>query len=262
MNEYINYIELFSKRLNQLSKDHIEKKKNEYIQYNDEIDRENRRNKEKSKIDKTFLYRQKDRLKNYTKKEMIEEISTLYGEDIKYQAFNLYTKGERFPDLNIVKACADYFNVSFEYMCGMTDNPNELNSKIQGIINLNENAINTLISYNNKPIAQSVINGLLNDAESSNLLFINMYEHMYQIYKRSKSLGKLGEYDQTVIFKKFMNSDALNRYLEKHLLPLVSNSFEKRLINENEEDLWKSENYAEYERENIDAIAKFYEKYD
>jgi hypothetical protein len=254
MVNYIYYKEKFGERLKQLSNELVDRKKIERKQKNAEVDKENRQNKEKSRIDKSFLYRHKDRLHAYTRHEMINEISTIYGETIEYQAFNLYINGERFPDLNLVKLLADYFKVSFEYMCGMTDIPNELNSKIKEIIHLSEDAIITLISYNKNTTAQYVMNGLLADAESSSFLFMNMVERMYQTFKRSKSLGKTGEYDQSVILQNFINAEAFNKYLEKHLLPLVSDSFEKRLIIENEEERWKTEHYVEYEQEILEAI--------
>lgn len=252
-----DYKEIFSERLYELSETYVQRKKQEIKEKNKDIEKQN---KEKKNTAKLQLINVGDihlipKIKSYSLDKMVEDIEDRYQCGIDSRNFNLYRKGGSFPsDPYMIKSFADFFQVSFAYMYGVSDIPNELNNKIQESIHLNSTAINTLISYNENQTVLTVMNALLSDKESSAYLFMNMYEETYQTYKQEKSIGSMGEFDTDILLKKFISAESLSRYLEKHLLPLVKEDFEQRLKLETDNDYWHESHFDEYEKEMIEDI--------
>lgn len=251
------YKEIFSERLYELSEKYVQQKKQEIKERNKEIKKQNKEKKKKAKLQMTNIkdYQLTKTIKTYSLGKMVEDIENKYPCGISTRNFGLYRRGESFPDDPfMIKSFADFFQVSFSYMYGVSDIPNELNNKVQETIHLNSTAISTLISYNENQTVLTVMNALLSDKESSAYLFMNMYEETYQTYKQEKSIGSMGEFDTDILLKKFINAESLSRYLEKHLLPLVKADFEQRLKSEADHDYWRSLHYDEYEKEMIEDL--------
>ena len=252
-----DYKKIFSKRLNDLSENYVQRKRQEIAEINKDIDKQNREKKKKAKLqmmnvdDLPLL----PTIKSYSLEKLVEDIKDIYSCDIDSRNFNLYRKGDSFPSKPyMIKVFADFFQVSFEYMYGVSDIPNELNNKVQETIHLNSTAINTLISYNENQTVLTVMNALLSDKEGSAYLFMNMYEEAYQTYKQEKSIGSMGGFDTDVLLKKSKMVESLSRYLEKHLLPLVKEDFEQRFKSEAGYEYWRSYHYDEYEKEMIEDL--------
>lgn len=252
-----DYKEIFSERLYDLSEKYVQQKKQEIEKRNKEIKKQNQEKKNKAKLQMANVndYQLIPTIKSYSFEKLVEDIEDKYHCGIDSRNFNLYRKGGSFPsDPYMIKSFADFFQVSFAYMYGFSDIPNELNNKVQEIIHLNSTAISTLISYNENQTVLTVMNALLSDKESSAYLFMNMYEETYQTYKQEKSIGSMGEFDTDILLKKFINAESLSRYLEKHLLPFVKEDFEQRLKLEADHDYWRSFHYDEYEKEMIEDL--------
>lgn len=251
------YKKIFSERLYDLSEKYVQQKKQEIEERNKEIKKQNKEKKNKAKLQLTNIndYQLTKTIKTYSLEKMVEDIENKYPCGISTRNFGLYRRGESFPDDPfMIKSFADFFQVSFAYMYGVSDIPNELNNKVQETIRLNSTAISTLISYNENQTVLTVMNALLSDKESSSYLFMNMYEETYQTYKQEKSIGSMGEFDIDILLKKFVNAESLSRYLEKHLLPLVQEEFEQRIKSEADYDNWRSSHYDEYEKEMIEDM--------
>lgn len=251
------YKKIFSERLYDLSEKYVQQKKQEIEERNKEIKKQNKEKKNKAKLQLTNIndYQLTKTIKTYSLEKMVEDIENKYPCGISTRNFGLYRRGESFPDDPfMIKSFADFFQVSFAYMYGVSDIPNELNNKVQETIRLNSTAISTLISYNENQTVLTVMNALLSDKESSSYLFMNMYEETYQTYKQEKSIGSMGEFDIDILLKKFINAESLSRYLEKHLLPLVQEEFEQRIKSEADYDNWRSSHYDEYEKEMIEDM--------
>ena len=252
-----DYKEIFSERLYNLSEEYVERKKQEIKELNKEIKKQNKEKKNKAKLQMANVndYQLIPIIKSYSLEKMVEDIENKYPCGINTRNFGLYRRGESFPDDPfMIKSFADFFQVSFAYLYGVSDIPNELNNKVQETIHLNSTAISTLISYNENQTVLTVMNALLSDKESSAYLFMNMYEEAYQTYKQEKSIGSMGEFDTDILLKKFINAESLSRYLEKHLLPFVKEDFEQRLKLEADHDYWRSFHYDEYEKEMIEDL--------
>lgn len=255
-----NYKKIFSERLYNLSEEYVQRKKQEIEELNTEIKKQNKEKKKKAKLQLTNIndYQLTKTIKTYSLGKMVKDIENKYPCGISYKNFNLYRRGESFPDNPyMIKSFADFFQVSFAYMYGVSDIPNELNNKVQETIHLNSTAINTLISYNENQTALTVMNALLSDKESSAYLFMNMYEEAYQTFKLENSIGSVGEFDTDILLKKFISAESLSRYLEKHLLPLVREDFEQRLKSETDNDYWREFSSNDYEAEMIKDIQYF-----
>ena len=252
-----DYKKIFSERLYELSETYVQRKKQEITEKNKDIDKQNREKKKKAKLQIMNIgdLHLIPKIKSYSLDKMVEDIENRYQCGIDIRNFNLYRKGGSFPsDPYMIKSFADFFQVSFEYMYGFSDIPNELNEKVQETIHLNSTAINTLISYNDNPTVLTVMNALLSDKESSAYLLMNMYEEAYQTYKQEKSIGSMGEFDTDILLKKFINTESFSRYLEKNLLLFAKEDFKQRIESEADYDNWRSFHYDEYEKEMIQDL--------
>ena len=255
-----DYKKIFSERLYNLSEEYVQRKKQEIEGLNAEIKKQNKEKKKKAKLQMANIndYQLAKTIKTYSLEKMVKDIEDKYPCGINYRNFNLYRRGESFPDdPYMIKSFADFFQVSFAYMYGVSDIPNELNNKVQETIHLNSTAINTLISYNENQTVLTVMNALLSDKESSAYLFMNMYEESYQTFKQESSIGSAGEFDTDILLKKFISAESFSRYLEKHLLPLVREDFIQRLKSETDNDYWREFSSNEYEAEMIEDIQYF-----
>ena len=252
-----DYKKVFSERLYKLSEEYVQRKKQEIEELNTEIKKQNKEKKKKAKLQMMNIndYQLTKTIKTYTLEKMVKDIENKYPCGIEIRNFNLYRRGESFPDNPyMIKCFADFFQVSFAYMYGVSDIPNELNNKVQETIHLNSNAINTLISYNKNKTVLTVVNALLSDKESSAYLFMNVYEEAYQTFKLENSIGSVGEFNTDILLKKFISAESISRYIEKHLLPLVKGDFEQRLKSETDNDYWREFSSNEYDAEMIEDI--------
>lgn len=65
----------------------------------------------------------KNRIKELRKKNKITQTELAKGIGSSTQAISMYEKGERNPKIDKVQALADFFNVSVEYLIGLSDQP-------------------------------------------------------------------------------------------------------------------------------------------
>lgn len=254
----MDYRGKFSDRLGKLTDAYVSKRNKDIARENEDIEQQNKRNyiEYKKKIQKGLKFERIPNIRKYTIKKMLDDIEESYGIEIPYQNFNLYTKNSSFPDLDVIKIFANLFQVSFEYMCGMTDIENEINSKVQEIIHLNSDAINTLIYFRECKEALCILNGLLADAKNSESLFINMYQQMYEFYVESKTNGNNADFQhmQEFLMKRMQYSEAVNRYIESNTLPFVQEDFDKQLESELNEQHFRNSQYDEYQKEMMNDI--------
>lgn len=65
----------------------------------------------------------KNRIKELRKKNKITQTELAKGIGSSTQAISMYEKGERNPKIDKIQALADFFNVSVEYLMGLSDQP-------------------------------------------------------------------------------------------------------------------------------------------
>ena len=94
-----DYKKIFSKRLNDLSENYVQRKRQEIAEINKDIDKQNREKKKKAKLqmmnvdDLPLL----PTIKSYSLEKLVEDIKDIYSCDIDSRNFNLYRKGDSFP---------------------------------------------------------------------------------------------------------------------------------------------------------------------
>ena len=64
-----------------------------------------------------------NRIKELRKKNKITQTELAKGIGTSTQAISMYEKGERNPKIDKIQALADFFNVSVEYLMGLSDQP-------------------------------------------------------------------------------------------------------------------------------------------
>jgi Predicted transcriptional regulators len=64
-----------------------------------------------------------NRIKELRKKNKITQTELAKGIGSSTQAISMYEKGERNPKIDKIQALADFFNVSVEYLMGLSDQP-------------------------------------------------------------------------------------------------------------------------------------------
>lgn len=72
----------------------------------------------------TFGYRFKTlrKEKDLTQRELVEDFNRKYNYDFNRPAISNYEHNRRIPETEALKAFADYFNVSVDYLLGISDN--------------------------------------------------------------------------------------------------------------------------------------------
>lgn len=64
-----------------------------------------------------------ERLKELKTKNNVLQKDIADSVNISLRSYQRYEYGERIPDMNVLIALADYFNVSLDYLTGRTNNP-------------------------------------------------------------------------------------------------------------------------------------------
>lgn len=64
-----------------------------------------------------------NRIRELRKKNKITQTELAKGIGSSTQAISMYEKGERNPKIDKIQALADFFNVSVEYLMGLSDQP-------------------------------------------------------------------------------------------------------------------------------------------
>lgn len=64
-----------------------------------------------------------NRIKELRKKNKITQTELAKGIGSSTQAISMYEKGERNPKIDKIQSLADFFNVSVEYLMGLSDQP-------------------------------------------------------------------------------------------------------------------------------------------
>ena len=75
---------------------------------------------------------------------------------LAYQTINFYESGKRKPDIEVFKMLADYFDVSYDYLLGVSEARDRKNINVSNILGLKEQTIEKLVELNNKAKNDSV----------------------------------------------------------------------------------------------------------
>ena len=258
------YIQKFSNRLYKLAESYIEQKENERKEKNEEIIKENKKGLEnwKALSRPVSNYPKKPTLPKYTRESFCKEVSKNYGVELSYKNYNLYTKGEAFPDATkLIYALSQTLGVSFEYLYGLSDEENEVTAAIEKIIPLSPEAINTLRSISGNKEVITILNTLLSDTGACFSELMNLHEQQYHIYKERALKGTSANYDYDIMQRRFISAELFANYIEDHLSPETIKAFEERLNNEFAEEQYRSEHYAEYEAAILQDIQEFEEQF-
>ena len=224
--------EKFSIRLSTLTEKYIKDKESIRTEQNRIINQRNKENRKKWKASLRSMadFRPEELLPKYTIERFCNDLETKYLVDFPYKNYNLYTRGETFPDdVRVISALAKTFGVSFEYMYGLSDEENEVTASIEKQIPLSRDAINTLRNLQGKSEIIAMLNAILSDEDDCIASLYNLYEEQYKIY-RSKSTGTA--YTRGDLMNRFIEYEHFLYFLESHILPEDITAFSQRLDSE------------------------------
>ena len=257
------YIKKFSSRLYKLAESYIEQKENERKEKNAEIERLNKKGLEdwKALSRPVSNFPKKPLLPKYTRQSFCDEVSRNYGVNFPYKNYNLYTRGEAFPDqTKLIYALSQTLGVSFEYLYGLSDEKNEVTAAVGKIIPLSPDAINTLRSISGNKEVITILNTLLSDTGACFSELMNLHEQQYHIYKERALKGTSANYDYDIMQRRFISAELFANYIEDHLSPATLKAFEERLNNDLAEEQYRSEHYEEDRIAMIKAIQEYEEQ--
>ena len=221
----INLKKIFSERLSTVIEEYMqERQKENDINFEKENDiKDSKKNK---------------KAKTYTKTQLFSDFNEKYKDlniVITRQYLYNYTKGKQkgFPSEDMLIALCDFFDVSCDYLFGLTDYKHPMINSIQKTIPLDDNAIKTLINEKN-PHVLSVLNALLSDSKAmgeqlsylylyANNTFITEKEHQET---HNPNLGGSNEQFYGTSFLNFLYTSFLNVYKQE----LEKNYQEEMLI--------------------------------
>lgn len=235
----------FSTRLYELSKKYVEQKEKSRIEQNELINERNKnaRKKWKESLLSMTTFRPEELIPKYTIEKFCNEIETKYTVDFPYKNYNLYVRGEAFPDdIRVISALAKTFGVSFEYMYGLSDIENEVTASIEKQIPLSRDAINTLRNLQGKNEILAILNAILSNEDDCIASLYNLYEEQYRMY-RSKSTGTA--YTQYDLMNRFIEYEYFLYFLESHILPEDKAIFAQRLGTDIQADTYRLEHPGE-----------------
>ena len=257
------YIKKFSSRLYNLAESYIEQKENERKEKNAEIERLNKKSLEdwKALSRPVSNFQKKPLLPKYTRQSFCEEVSTNYGVNFPYKNYNLYTRGEAFPDeTKLIYALSKTLGVSFEYLYGLSDEKNEVTAAIGKVIPLSPEAINTLRSISGNKEVITILNTILSNTGDCISELMNLHEEQYHIYKAKALKGSAANYDYDIMQRRLISAELFANYITDHLSPTTLKAFEERLNNEFAEEQYRSEHYDEYEASMLQDIRDYYDQ--
>ena len=235
----------FSTRLYDLSKKYVEHNEQARVEQNELISKRNKNARKKWKESLLSIkdFRPEELIPKYTIEKFCKEIETKYAVDFPYKNYNLYTRGEAFPDdVRVINALAKTFGVSFEYMYGLSDIENEITDSIEKQIPLSRDAINTLRNLQGKSEILAILNAILSNEKDCIACLYNLYEEQYKIY-RNKATGIFpNQYELT---NRFRECENFLSFLESHILPEDKVIFAQRV----EFDVQEAPYYLEHPEE-------------
>lgn len=237
--------EKFSTRLYKLSKKYVEQKEQSRVAENELINERNKnaRKKWKESLLSMSDFRPEELIPKYTMEKFCKEIEAKYTVDFPYKNYNLYTRGEAFPDdVRVIDALAKTFGVSFEYMYGLSDVENEVTASIEKQIPLSRDAINTLRNLQNKREILAILNAILSNEDDCIASLYNLYEEQYKMY-RSKATGT--SYTKYDLMNRFAEYEYFLNFLESHILPEDKAIFAQRLGIDAQIDTYRLEHPGE-----------------
>lgn len=254
-----NRDEIIQERLYKLYSDYVDAQ-NDYIEKeNIIIEEQNQKTLDKWKklllrSDNTEKPMLRPKLKTYTQEQFMIDFETKYGITMYRSKFTKYLNGTTCPPETTLYAFADLFHVSIDYLVGNTDIKNPATATIKEILNLSEEATNTLIACGNNPTVVSVLNALFSNENTAPYMFMNLYEQAYQSYKKKNMPDSYGDYDADITLRNIANALSFNRYMEDNLATYLSQEYGERLQDDINYDYWRSHHYDEYEAEMIAAL--------
>jgi len=196
----------------------------------------------------------RQKIKNYTQEQFMADFEAKTGIALYRSKLSKYLDGTTCPPETTLYAFANFFHVSIDYLIGNTDIKNPTTASIKEILNLTEDATNTLITCGRNPIVTAVLNALLSDENTAQYMFMNLYEQAYQSYKKKNMPDSHGDYDADITLRNMANAVTFNRYLEDTLTMYLTPEYAKRLQDDINYEYWRSHHYDEYEADIISNI--------
>lgn len=169
----------------------------------------------------------------------LKDLEDRVGLIITESSFKAYRYGTRFPSSSdVIAGLADFFDVSVEYILGVSDKPNEINEKIQEMLPLTNDSIKSLKHGNDNAVL--MINALLGDRSQTILqLLYNVIYDYYVLHNKNIVTAP----DQSVpLYNSLLGSAMLlMASIPKALTPEMTASFDKMFENDTRNPKYQGE---------------------
>ncbi|MBR1721723.1 MAG: hypothetical protein IJ727_04445 [Treponema sp.] len=142
-----------------------------------------------------------------------------------------YTGGHFPNDFDDVKAIADFFNVSFAYLCGVENDKNRAHRIIQEILPLNDASVVTLEKLPKNSPETALLNSMLTDEETAISILHALDTAFYNTYSSSRRYREGAVQDRAFAAEKENNTLSNQRILNRtydEMLPLLLNEYGRR----------------------------------
>lgn len=248
----------FCDRLCLLIDEKIEEKNKPIRDKNQELYRKDRLRLEewKNKIQRGDKPAPLDKIPEYTRERLMSDFQNTYNIPMSRSKLGQYKNGTIVPPEKVIHCFADFFHVSYDYIIGNSNVRNYDTANLSDYLNLDEKALETLLSLNSDDTAMLVLNALLHDADATQRTLVNLYLQSYSQYKKDNDKSNsIPEYDSQPTLDKISRALALYDYVHDLIRPFVQDKFAIDLSNDMQDTKYRREHPQEENASIADAAS-------
>lgn len=235
-------------RFYELYHEYLDRQNNRIDQKNKKIKEENQRRLEewKNKIQRGSQPTLREEEGKYTQTRFMSDFEDKYGKNLDKSKLSKYLNGSVCPPEEMLRCFCDLFQVSYDYMVGISMVRNVDTARLSDFLKLNDDALGTLLSFNGNSEVTRILNAFLSDRETAAYILMNMYEHAYRTYRRKNHPDSFGSYDESIMLDNISHALSLSNYIDNVLESYFSDELQRRLQEDMDYESWRSGHYDEY----------------
>lgn len=235
-------------RLYELYHEYLDKQNKRIDQKNTEIKEDNQKRLEewKKKIQRGPKPTPRKEEDKYTQTRFMDDFEDKYGKNLDKSKLSKYLNGSVCPPEEMLRCFCDLFQVSYDYMVGRSIVRNVDTARLSDFLNLNDDALGTLLSFNGNSELTRILNAFLSDRETAAYILMNMYEHAYRTYSRKNHPDSFGSYDESIMLDNISHALSLSNYIDNVLESYFADELQSRLQEDMDYESWRSGHFDEY----------------
>lgn len=179
---------------------------------------------------------------NYTDAYVLEHLTDEKGIPIinDKQVLDSYKSGKRRPGNfdEALKAFSRFYDVTTDYLLGLSDTPNPQIKSVQEATGLSEGAVRRLVQFRDKsPQVLAMVDAIIAGTSEEDMSFFNLYRQMYNDYKDSKANNVSTGIDAEMMKMQnrvFFMQAVYDRW-RKSVIAKLSEQFDREILEEQDE---------------------------